>query len=248
MPSLDWLTARPIAHRGLHDASAGVIENTATAFSAAIAGGYGIECDLQVSADGEAMVYHDHALGRLTEASGTLASLSAAAIRAARFKQTDDPVLSLNDLCELVSGRVPLLIEMKSRFDGDLRLAARAAAVLARYRGPAALMSFDPAPIASLRASAPAIVRGIVAERRYTHPDWAAASRLQKLWLAHLLHAPSTRPHFVAYAVKDLPAPGPWVARNMFGLPLLTWTIRDDADREAAAHWADQMIFEGFRP
>lgn len=248
MRNLDWLTARPIAHRGLHDASAGVIENTATAFSAAMAGGYGIECDLQVSADGEAMVYHDDALGRLTEDSGALASLSAAAIRAARFKQTNDRVLTLSDLCELVSGRVPLLIELKSRFDGDLRLAARAAAVLARYRGPAALMSFDPGVVASLRAAAPAIVRGIVAERHYTHPDWAAASRLQKFRLAHLLHAPRTRPHFVAYAVKDLPAPGPWVARNMFGLPLLTWTVRDEEDCKAAARWADQMIFEGFRP
>ena len=69
MPGLDWLTARPIAHRGLHDAAAGVIENTPSAFAAAIAGDYGIECDLQISADGEAMVHHDDALGRLTEGS-----------------------------------------------------------------------------------------------------------------------------------------------------------------------------------
>ena len=82
MAKLDWLTARPIAHRGLHDASAGVIENTATAFTAAIDAGYGIECDIQVSADGEAMVHHDDALGRLTEGSGKLAEMSAAAIQA----------------------------------------------------------------------------------------------------------------------------------------------------------------------
>ena len=68
----DWLTARPIAHRGLHDAASGVIENTASAFRAAIAGGYGIECDLQISADGEAMVHHDDALGRLTDGTGRL--------------------------------------------------------------------------------------------------------------------------------------------------------------------------------
>jgi glycerophosphoryl diester phosphodiesterase len=248
MSDLAWLTARPIAHRGLHDASAGAIENTPTAFSAAIASGYGIECDLQVSADGEAMVYHDHALGRLTEGSGALRSLSAAAIQAVSFKQGSDRILSLSELCDLVAGRAPLLIELKSRFDGDLRLVTRAAAVLARYHGPAALMSFDPAPIAALRASAPALTRGIVAERHYTHPDWAAASWFQKFRLAHLLHAPTTRPQFIAYAVDDLPAPGPWIARNIFGLPLLTWTVRDDEDRKAAARWADQMIFEGFRP
>lgn len=248
MPSLDWLTARPIAHRGLHDASAGVIENTATAFSAAIAAGYGIECDLQVSADGEAMVYHDDALGRLTAESDALASLSAAAIQAARFRQTDDRILTLGELCDLVAGRVPLLIELKSRFDGDLRLAARAATVLARYPCPAALMSFDPAHLAALRASAPALTRGIVATRHYARADGPALPFMRTFSMAHLLHAPSTRPHFVAYAVRDLPAPGPWVARNIFARSVLTWTVRSEPDRETAVRWADQIIFEGFRP
>ena len=82
--SLAWLTARPIAHRGLHDAAAGVIENTASAFNAAIAGGYGIECDLQLSGDGEAMVHHDPVLGRLTEGDTWLADMTAAEIKAVR--------------------------------------------------------------------------------------------------------------------------------------------------------------------
>ncbi len=248
MSHLNSLIARPIAHRGLHDASAGRIENTATAFSAALRLDYGIECDVQVSADGEAMVYHDDALGRLTESSSALAGMSAAAIQAAPFKATTDRILSLSELCELVAGRVPLLIEMKSRFDGDLRLATRAAAVLARYQGPVALMSFDPALVASLRASVPVIVRGIVAMRHYTHADGTPLSFAPNFGLAHLLHAAKTRPQFVAYSVKDLPAPGPWVARNVFGLPLLTWTVRNEDDRLRAARYADQMIFEGFRP
>lgn len=248
MPHLDWLIARPIAHRGLHDASAGVIENTATAFTAAIDAGYGIECDIQVSADGEAMVHHDDALGRLTEGDGTLSSMTAAALQAVRFTQCNDRILTLDELCALVAGRAPLLVEIKSRFDGDLRLVARAAAVLARYQGLAALMSFDPAPLAWLAANARALARGIVAERRYDHPEWAAATRWQKFQLAHLLHAPRTRPHFVAYAVSDLPAPAPWLARHVFGRPLLTWTVRNEDDRRRAARYADQMIFEGFRP
>lgn len=248
MSNLDWLTARPIAHRGLHDASAGVIENTATAFSAAIAAGYGIECDLQVSADGEAMVHHDDALGRLTEGSGALAAMNAAAIQAVGFKQTSGRILTLGELCDLVAGRTPLLIELKSRFDGDLRLVTRATAVLARYPGPAALMSFDPAPIAALRATAPALTRGMVAMRRYTHADGTSLPPAQNFRLAHLLHAPKTHPDFVAYAVKDLPAPGPWVARHVFGRPLLTWTVRSKEDRQRAAAYADQIIFEGWRP
>ena len=146
MPGLDWLTARPIAHRGLHDASA-AIENTATAFTRAIAGGYGIECDLQVSADGEAMVHHDDALGRLTEGSGRLADLSAAEIKKVRFKQASDRILTLAELCELIAGRATLVLELKSHFDGDRRLVERAAAVLANYQGPVAAMSFDPAMV-----------------------------------------------------------------------------------------------------
>ncbi len=248
MPDLSWLTARPIAHRGLHDTAAGVIENTASAFTAAMAGGYAIETDVQISADGEAMVHHDDALGRLTEGSDALARMDAAAIKVVRFKATTDRILTLRELCDLTAGRVPLVIELKSRFDGNLRLAARAAEVLKAYQGRAALMSFDPAPIIALRTIAPQIPRGIVAERRYSHHEWDRLSAAEKFRLAHLLHAPWTRPDFIAYGVKDLPSPAPWLARHVFGLPLLTWTVRSESDRARAARFADQMIFEGFRP
>src|SRR5436190_17758463 len=146
MPGLDWLTARPIAHRGLHDAAAGVIENTASAFAAAIAGGYGIETDLQISSDGEAMVHHDFALGRLTLGSRLLAAMTAAGLKEVPFKATADRIMTLGELCDSVAGRTPLVIELKSRFDGDRRLATRAAEVLKNYVGPVAVMSFDPAP------------------------------------------------------------------------------------------------------
>jgi len=248
MPNLDWLTARPVAHRGLHDARAGVIENTPSAFAAAIAAGYGIECDVQASRDGEAIVHHDFALGRLTEGSGPLAALTAAELKIVAFRDTADRMLTLGELCELVGGRVPVLVEIKSRFDGDLMLTRRVAEVLTGYAGPAAAMSFDPAPVALLRATAPQLTRGIVAERHYAHPEWTALPKLRKWQLAHLAHAARTRPHFVAWAVKDLPAATPWIARHVFGLPLLTWTVRSEEDRRRAARWADQAIFEGFTP
>ena len=248
MPNLDWLTARPVAHRGLHDARAGVIENTPSAFAAAIAAGYGIECDVQASRDGEAIVHHDFALGRLTEGSGPLAALTAAELKSVAFRDTADRMLTLGELCELVGGRVPVLVEIKSRFDGDLMLTRRVAEVLTGYAGPAAAMSFDPAPVALLRATAPQLTRGIVAERHYAHPEWTALPKLRKWQLAHLAHAARTRPHFVAWAVKDLPAATPWIARHVFGLPLLTWTVRSEEDRRRAARWADQAIFEGFTP
>jgi glycerophosphoryl diester phosphodiesterase len=248
MPQLSWLTARAIAHRGLHDAAAGIIENTGSAFTAALAAGYGIETDLQISADGEAMVHHDDALGRLTEGDAALASLSAADLKAIRFKATADRILTLPELCELTRGRAPLVLELKSRFDGDRRLAQRVAAVLKGYAGPAAVMSFDPEPIATLRRIAPNLTRGIVAERHYDHHEWHALPPSTKRSLTWLLHARETRPQFLAYSVNDLPAAAPWVARHLFGLPLLTWTVRTPAQVARARRHADQIIFEGFRP
>lgn len=244
---LAWLTARPIAHRGLHDAGAGVIENTASAFRAAIDGGYGIECDVQVTRDGEAVVHHDDALGRLTEGDKPIAELSAAALRDVRFRNSSDRILTLGELCDLVGGRVPLVVEIKSRFDSDLRLVRCVADVLGAYKEPAAAMSFDPAVVRHLREIAPALPRGIVAERYYNHPEWKGLTAAQKWHLAFLLHSSRTRPHFVAFSVNDLPSPAPLVARA-FGLPLLTWTVRTAENRRTAARWADQMIFEGVRP
>jgi glycerophosphoryl diester phosphodiesterase len=248
MTSLDWLTARPIAHRGLHDAARGVIENTRSAFQAALAGNYGIECDVQLTGDGEAIVHHDDALGRLTEGAGRLADLATTALKAVAFKRTADRMITLGELCDLIAGRVTLVVEIKSHFDGDARLARRTADVLTRYAGPVTVMSFDPAVIEVIRQVAPGLTRGIVAERHYVDEEWKGLSANQRRSLAFLLHAHRTRPQFLAYHVKDLSAAAPWVARHVFGLPLLTWTVRGEDDRRRAARWADQVIFEGWRP
>jgi glycerophosphoryl diester phosphodiesterase len=244
----DWLTARPVAHRGLHDRARGIIENMPGAAKAAIDGNFSIECDIQLSADGEAMVHHDDALGRLTEGSGALLGMTAAQLQAVRFKDTSERMMSLGDLCALVQGRVPLVIEVKSHFDGDRKLVARMSQVLAAYRGPAVGMSFDPDQVLALRALMPQLPRGIIAERRYDAADWPEATPAQRRGMLHLRHAFRTRPHFVAFWVDELPAAAPWIARHVFGLPLLTWTVRTPAQRERAARYADQMIFEGFRP
>src|SRR4029077_19651749 len=100
MPGLDWLIARPVAHRGLHDATAGVIENTPSAFAAAVAANYAIECDLQITADGEAMVQHDDALGRLTEGSARLDAMTAADLKRVPFRGTADRMITAGELCD----------------------------------------------------------------------------------------------------------------------------------------------------
>jgi glycerophosphoryl diester phosphodiesterase len=230
MAELDWLIARPLAHRGLHDEQNGIIENTVSAFAAAITGRYGIECDLQISGDGEAMVYHDDALGRLSDGKGRLDAMTAAELKRVPFRATADRMMTLGELCDFVAGRATLLLELKSPLAADRRLAARAAKVLSGYGGQAAVMSFDPAQIADLRAIAPRLTRGI-AVRNHAWAEVAATPR-----------------QFIAYSIANLPALLPTVARNLFGLPLLAWTVRSTDDQRKAARYADQMIFEGFRP
>jgi glycerophosphoryl diester phosphodiesterase len=246
--ALDWLTARPIAHRGLHDAARGIIENTAAAVSAAIAAGYGIEVDLQISADGEAMVHHDDVLGRLTDGEGRLDQLSAADLKHVPFRGSAERMMTLGDLCDLVGGRATLLLELKSRFDGDGRLPARVAAILSGYDGPGAPMSFDPMQLEVLRQKAPRLPRGIVAAKYRPHPYWDQMPAWLRHGMASLLPALTARPHFVAYAVDNLQAFAPLFARHILCLPLVTWVVRTEVERQRAARFADQMIFEGFRP
>jgi glycerophosphoryl diester phosphodiesterase len=244
----DWLTARPVAHRGLHDRARGILENMPGAVQAAIAGNFSIEVDLQLTADGEAMVHHDDALGRLTEGSGALRGMTAAALKAIAFKDTAERMMSLGELLALVAGRTPLVIEVKSHFDGDRKLVRRMSEVLSAYQGPVAGMSFDPDQVLGLRELMPALPRGITAERTYTAAEWPEASPAQRRNMRHLRHVFATRPQFVAYRIDDLQAPAPWIARNIFGLPLLTWTVRTPEQRQRAARHADQVIFEGFTP
>jgi glycerophosphoryl diester phosphodiesterase len=194
------------------------------------------------------MVHHDDALGRLTDGSGRLDEMTSAELRRVAFKATADRMISVGELCDLVAGRVTLLIELKSGRAGDQRLTLRAAQVLCAYAGPAAVMSFDPAQILALRTIAPLLTRGIVAER------WSGQLAREKLVargrraLAYGRDALAAHPQFIAYSVKDLPAALPLTARHLGGMPLLTWTVRSVADRQRAERWADQMIFEGFRP
>src|SRR3981189_2533582 len=151
MRAPDWLTARPVAHRGLHDRAQGIIENMPAAVSAAGAANFSIEVDRQLTADGEAMVHHDDALGRLTEGSAAHKDKTAAELKQVVFKDTAERMMSLGDLCALVAGRVPLVIEVKSHFDGDRKLVARMAEVLGPYSGPAGGRCVDPDQVHAAR-------------------------------------------------------------------------------------------------
>ncbi len=242
-----WLTESPVAHRGLHMASAGTIENTVSAARAAAEAGFAIECDVQLTRDGEAVVFHDFTLDRLTDGTGRLDGRTAAELAAIPFRVTGDRIPTLGTFLDTIGGRVPLFIEIKSRFDGDHALARRVAAILSGRSDPVAIMSFDETIVEALDTLAPDRPHGIVAMDDYSGREWDTIPPERKRSLAGLLHVGRTKPDFLAWHVKALPHAVPNLARY-FGLPVLTWTVRTAADREKAAAYADQTIFEGFDP
>lgn len=230
-----WLGQWRYAHRGLH--GPGIPENSPSAFAAALACGMGIECDVQRTADGQAVVFHDFELDRLTRERGPVAERTAAQLGAIVLSGSDDTIPSLRQLLELVKGRVPLLIEVKARRDS--RVAALCLAVrrvLEGYRGPHAVMSFDPRVSHWFARHSPHTVRGLVLseEDDRTLPGMVR----RRLWLWH------AQPDFLAYDIRDLPSRFATAQRRR-GLPLLTWTVRSAELAQRATEQADAPIAEG---
>ena len=241
----------PIAHRGLHDARAGRIENTEPAFAAAIAHGYGIECDLRPAGGGCPVVFHDLGLDRLVDGTGPIAGLTAGDLAALRYRGQDTAILTFEGLLGLVGGTVPLLVEVKSEWDppGAAFLGAIASAATG-YHGPLALMSFDPAVVAMLAGLAPAVPRGLVSGSYGTTGGHWWQNRLSSDRadsLRSMSGFDAVGASFCAYEVAALPGPAPARVRAR-GLPVLTWTVRSPAQWHAASNSADAMIFEGFLP
>jgi glycerophosphoryl diester phosphodiesterase len=242
--ALDWLVKRPIAHRGLHKKAEGIIENTASAFAGALAENYAIECDLQMSSDGEAMVFHDEKLDRLTEASGLVKHHTAKQLQRITIKNSGDQMQALGDMLDQVDGRVPLVIELKSHWDHSDALALRALEVLETYRGPYCLMSFDPDLVSAVAAYAPSTVRGITADRT-VHPEYNQLPVQRRLDMQLFRHLETSRPHFVSFYFRDLPY-APVQAIRAAGHPIISWTIRSREQEVIARRYSDQVTFEGY--
>jgi glycerophosphoryl diester phosphodiesterase len=250
LPELDPDFLRiPIAHRGLHDRGRGVVENSRAAVSAAIEAGYAIEIDVQEAACGEAMVFHDDTLPRLTEASGLLRDHAAEALGAVRLRGSDETIPTLQEILALVAGRVPLLVEIKDQ-TGVLGpeigpLETRVAECLAAYPGPVAAMSFNPHSVAAFAAGAPKVPRGLTSSA-FDDGDWALPD-YRRAELASLADAERVGACFVSHDHRDLDNPA--LARlAAAGIPILCWTIRSPEEERAARRVARNVTFEGYRP
>ena len=238
--------AKPLAHRGLHAEARGLVENCESSFEAAIAQGFSIECDIQLTADGQAVVFHDDEVDRVLDGNGKVKQFTARELKAMAYKLGKDRIQTLSEFVEQVAGRTTAVIEIKSLWDDDFTLTDHALDVLAAYAGPFALMSFDPDLIARAAASVPDIVRGITADR-VIDPYYNPLPVAKRLAMQSYSHLPETRPHFVSFDFTQLPFQ-PITEFREAGHPILSWTIHSDADASLARRWSDQITFENFIP
>ena len=245
----EWLLRIPIAHRGLHNASRGVIENSLPAFWAAARAGYPAELDVRLLADGEVVVFHDQNLDRLTNESGPIAARTArdlAHVLLAGAATDDDPnpadarIPLLRDVLDLIAGSTPLLIEVKN--EGEVgALEESVAALLATYRGAYAVQSFHPGTVRYWREHATDTPRGLLAgDFRDEKIDEQMRQRLRNMEFID-----ECEPDFIGYDIRLLPNDA--VARAIArGLPVLGWTARVSSDAKNALTHCDNIIFEGF--
>ncbi|MEY4984456.1 MAG: hypothetical protein RIR62_2722 [Pseudomonadota bacterium] len=243
----DFLRA-PIAHRALHDRAAGRPENSRAAVRAAVAAGYGIEIDLQLSRDGVAMVFHDETLERLTPQTGWLRDLTAAELSAIPLRDGDETIPALSEVLAIVAGRVPLLIELKDQTllmaESDGRLEAATAALLAGYAGRVAVMSFNPHMVARMAGLSPAIPRGITTSA-YDPEDWAPLPAVICDRLRPIPDYDRVGASFISHEAADLSRPR--VAElAAAGAAILCWTIRSPEAEATARRIAGNITFEGY--
>lgn len=240
--------AAPIAHRAFHDVAAGRPENSRAAVRAAIAAGYAIEIDLQLSRDGVAMVFHDETLERLTPRQGWLRDLTAAELGEIPLTGGDEGIPTFAEILSLVAGRVPVLVELKDQTlrmeDSDGKLEAATVAALQVYTGPVALMSFNPHCIGHLARLAPHIARGITTSA-YDPEDWAPLPHETCDRLRLIPDYTSVGASFISHEAADLSRPR--VAELAAqGAAILCWTIKSPAAEAAARRIAQNVTFEGY--
>lgn len=247
MTDLSFLTRLPIAHRGLHNHAENIVENSGGAVRAAIKHGYAIEVDVQLTKDHKAIVFHDEALNRMTGQNGKVIDYTLNELQQIQFSANDETIISFAELLALVSGQVPLIIEVKSRFGNIGPLERYIAKMIDAYDGDICIMSFNPLSVRKFRHIAPHVIRGIVAEYNMNPTDWHGISALGWFFIKNFVHWPLTRPNFISYHLHDLPKLSIKIARR-FGIPIISWTIKSQSDADISAKHADQITFEGFLP
>jgi glycerophosphoryl diester phosphodiesterase len=239
----DRLFEPAIAHRGLWSKD-GPPENSLGAFEAACEGRYGIELDVQLSSDGEAMVFHDLGLKRLTGNEGRVCDHTAQDLGQMRLADSDETIPTLSEALTLIGHRAMAHIELKTPYGEVGPLEQRVHDVLIDHNGPVAVIGFNPYSHAWFADRHPKILRGLDSHA-YRGPDGARLAPEQRRSFAKLEHVTIARPHFLALGLDMLPSVRADDYRAQ-GMPVVAWTVRQAAEWDKIKDHCDNLIFEGF--
>lgn len=238
------LTARPLAHRGLW--GPGRPENSLAAFDAAAAAGYGMELDVQLTADGVPVVFHDDRLERMTAAHGRIAERTAAQLAEVRLGDTKETIPTLAETLECIGRRTLAVIELKVLGGEEGPLERLVSDVLDDYGGPVAVLSFNPRTVGWFADERPDLLRGLNSTAYHEATDWSLTAD-QRRGLLELEHVHVARPHFLSLSLDMLPSPSVAALRGQ-GMPVLCWTVRSPARWARVSPLCDNLMFEGFAP
>jgi len=241
----DLLNTKAYAHRGLHDAENGIIENSPSAIKAAIDAGLGIELDVQMSAERWPIVFHDEILTRLANRDGRLSFMKANELKQITYANSQDKIIGLDECLNLVQGKVPLLIEVKSHWHEQPQMEQQIVDCLKDYTGPYALMSFDPTVIHHLKQAGAKSPLGLITQR-YPDKNWPGLSQSERSNArAHFDKAKALNIDFIAHDIHDLNNPSLIELTSSLNIPLFSWTINNDEKHRAAQKAKAIPIFEG---
>ena len=239
---MNWIVQKPIAHRGLHNGCS-IPENSLVAFESAIRHNYPIELDIHLLSDGSLAVFHDQYLTRMTGINGKLAEHNSSTVRQLKLLDSDQYIPLIEEVFELVNGKVPILIEIKNK--GKVgKIEPILLNKLSHYYGEYAVQSFNPFSIAWFKNNAPNILRGqLSTDFKFENLEWH-----KKIFLKNLLTNWVSSPNFIGYDIQNLPYFPVTLARQVFNCPILAWTVKNEEDKIKASKYADNFIFENIKP
>lgn len=228
---------RLVAHRGLHNSEQGVPENSLAAFQRAVDRGHAIELDVRITADNQIVVFHDGTLERMTGVPGVVDQWVLQDLKKLRLLGTEERIPTMDEMLELVDGKVPLLIEIKRDRGQELgRLEPLLVKKLEQYQGDFIIESFDPEVLIWLRRNAPQFIRGQLGSYSKNEPKMTN-------YYKYLLFNPLTQPDFIAFNIRQIDYKLR-LACKKHGVPLVGWTIRTQDDLKRARQLCDGIIYE----
>lgn len=245
-PNWEVLRQFRYAHRGLHDESRGIPENSMAAFRRAYQCGCGVELDVQLTGDGQLAVIHDKSLKRTAGVDREVSDLSMAELKQCRLEGTQETIPSLEEVLELFQGGPPLLVELKADYFDVRELVKKAVAALDRYHVNYCIESFHPGVVFWLKRHRPDICRGQLSQDFWHHRGML--NRWQAFGMTHLLSNFLTRPDFISFHWEHRTLPAVWLCKRLHRLPVFCWTVHSRQIMEQVEQEGCLTIFEGFLP